>query len=147
MLQLWRSQISMGMIVMMRIQTTYQWKISCRRWVCLADYSVSLLKAGSALTMNLASLAVQYKNLVFECLQKARRFQLNRDDRNPNQGPGFKHPTVMLATADFALVFCGWILIEGKLAPRASTFSSGIKALSDYVHSRGLKLGIYSDVG
>eukprot|EP01018_Ginkgo_biloba_P022373 Gb_07118 [translate_table: standard] len=36
---------------------------------------------------------------------------------------------------------------NGKLAPRASTFPSGIKALADYVHSRGLKLGIYSDAG
>src|SRR5580704_7473119 len=26
-------------------------------------------------------------------------------------------------------------------------FPSGIKALADYVHARGLKLGIYSDVG
>jgi hypothetical protein len=31
--------------------------------------------------------------------------------------------------------------------PRASTFGSGIKALADYVHSKGLKLGIYSDAG
>lgn len=30
---------------------------------------------------------------------------------------------------------------------RASTFPSGIKALADYVHSRGLKLGIYADAG
>lgn len=30
---------------------------------------------------------------------------------------------------------------------RASTFPSGIKAVADYVHSRGLKLGIYSDAG
>lgn len=31
--------------------------------------------------------------------------------------------------------------------PKASTFPSGIKALADYVHSKGLKLGIYSDAG
>jgi alpha-galactosidase len=30
---------------------------------------------------------------------------------------------------------------------KASTFGSGIKALADYVHSKGLKLGIYSDAG
>lgn len=35
----------------------------------------------------------------------------------------------------------------GRLAARASTFPSGIAALADYVHSRGLKLGIYSDAG
>lgn len=31
--------------------------------------------------------------------------------------------------------------------PKASTFPSGMKALADYVHSKGLKLGIYSDAG
>ncbi|KAA8521005.1 hypothetical protein F0562_011707 [Nyssa sinensis] len=36
---------------------------------------------------------------------------------------------------------------KGNLVPNASTFPSGIKALADYVHSKGLKLGIYSDAG
>ncbi|XP_031405459.1 alpha-galactosidase-like isoform X2 [Punica granatum] len=36
---------------------------------------------------------------------------------------------------------------EGNLVAKASTFPSGIKALTDYVHSKGLKLGIYSDAG
>lgn len=36
---------------------------------------------------------------------------------------------------------------KGALVPKKSTFPSGIKALSDYVHSKGLKLGIYSDAG
>ncbi|KAJ4709972.1 Alpha-galactosidase [Melia azedarach] len=36
---------------------------------------------------------------------------------------------------------------KGELAPKNSTFPSGIKALADYVHSKGLKLGIYSDAG
>ncbi|XP_009351606.2 alpha-galactosidase 1 isoform X2 [Pyrus x bretschneideri] len=36
---------------------------------------------------------------------------------------------------------------EGNLAPNKSTFPSGIKALADYVHSKGLKLGIYADAG
>ncbi|TYJ00168.1 hypothetical protein E1A91_A13G069000v1 [Gossypium mustelinum] len=36
---------------------------------------------------------------------------------------------------------------QGNLVPKASTFPSGIKALADYVHSKGLKLGIYSDAG
>ena len=31
--------------------------------------------------------------------------------------------------------------------PDAKRFPSGIKALADYVHSRGLKFGIYSDAG
>ncbi|XP_047312492.1 alpha-galactosidase 1-like [Impatiens glandulifera] len=36
---------------------------------------------------------------------------------------------------------------EGKLIAKNSTFPSGIKAIADYVHAKGLKLGIYSDAG
>ncbi|KAK3197908.1 hypothetical protein Dsin_021323 [Dipteronia sinensis] len=36
---------------------------------------------------------------------------------------------------------------KGNIVPKASTFPSGINALADYVHSKGLKLGIYSDAG
>ena len=35
----------------------------------------------------------------------------------------------------------------GFIQPDAARFPSGIKALADYVHSKGLKLGIYSDAG
>nr|AMN14860.1 putative alpha-galactosidase 2 [Nepenthes mirabilis] len=36
---------------------------------------------------------------------------------------------------------------KGELVPDPKTFPSGIKALADYVHDKGLKLGIYSDAG
>jgi alpha-galactosidase len=36
---------------------------------------------------------------------------------------------------------------NGKPVPDAAKFPHGIKWLSDYVHSKGLKLGIYSDAG
>jgi len=36
---------------------------------------------------------------------------------------------------------------QGFIRPDPERFPSGIKALADYVHSKGLKLGIYSDVG
>ncbi|CAN6197647.1 unnamed protein product [Urochloa humidicola] len=36
---------------------------------------------------------------------------------------------------------------EGYLAANLKTFPSGIKALADYVHAKGLKLGIYSSAG
>ncbi|PQQ02262.1 hypothetical protein Pyn_00481 [Prunus yedoensis var. nudiflora] len=36
---------------------------------------------------------------------------------------------------------------RGNLRAKSSTFPSGIKTLADYVHARGLKLGIYSDAG
>jgi alpha-galactosidase len=35
----------------------------------------------------------------------------------------------------------------GNLVPDPAKFPSGIKALADYVHSKGLKLGIYSSAG
>ncbi|XP_051493009.1 alpha-N-acetylgalactosaminidase [Apus apus] len=35
----------------------------------------------------------------------------------------------------------------GRLVPDPERFPSGIKALADYVHARGLKLGIYGDLG
>lgn len=37
--------------------------------------------------------------------------------------------------------------VEGNISPDPARFPSGIKALSDYVHSKGLKFGIYSDAG
>ncbi|XP_068328745.1 alpha-galactosidase 3-like isoform X2 [Pyrus communis] len=36
---------------------------------------------------------------------------------------------------------------KGQLVPEPKTFPSGIKALADYIHGKGLKLGIYSDAG
>lgn len=37
--------------------------------------------------------------------------------------------------------------VTGKLYPDLKRFPSGIKSLADYVHSKGLKFGIYSDAG
>jgi alpha-galactosidase len=37
--------------------------------------------------------------------------------------------------------------LQGYLVANKKTFPHGIKALADYVHSKGLKLGIYSDAG
>jgi len=36
---------------------------------------------------------------------------------------------------------------EGNIIPDPQRFPSGMKALADYVHSKGLKFGIYSDAG
>jgi len=36
---------------------------------------------------------------------------------------------------------------DGNIVPDAKRFPSGMKALGDYVHSKGLKFGIYSDAG
>jgi alpha-galactosidase len=36
---------------------------------------------------------------------------------------------------------------DGNIIPDAKRFPSGMKALADYVHSKGLKFGLYSDAG
>jgi alpha-galactosidase len=36
---------------------------------------------------------------------------------------------------------------EGQLQPNPVAFPSGMKKLVEYVNSRGLKLGIYTDIG
>ena len=36
---------------------------------------------------------------------------------------------------------------DGRLAANKARFPSGIKALADYVHGKGLKFGIYGDAG
>ncbi len=36
---------------------------------------------------------------------------------------------------------------EGNIIPDPKRFASGMKALADYVHSKGLKFGVYSDAG
>jgi len=36
---------------------------------------------------------------------------------------------------------------NGKLFPNTKKFPSGMKALADYIHSKGLKTGIYTDAG
>ena len=36
---------------------------------------------------------------------------------------------------------------EGNIVPDPKRFPSGMKALADYIHSKGLKFGLYSDAG
>jgi alpha-galactosidase len=36
---------------------------------------------------------------------------------------------------------------DGRLQPDPKRFASGMKALGDYIHSKGLLFGIYSDAG
>ena len=37
--------------------------------------------------------------------------------------------------------------VNGSLVPNATRFPGGLKTLGDYMHSRGVKFGIYSDEG
>lgn len=51
---------------------------------------------------------------------------------------------------EFIVIDDGWQISrdeEGNIIPNPEKFPSGIKALADYIHSKGLKMGIYSDAG
>ena len=39
------------------------------------------------------------------------------------------------------------VILQGNLAANGTTFPSGMRALADYVHGKGLKLGVYGDAG
>ena len=64
--------------------------------------------------------------------------------------PGGEHGRVLKA-AEAALragrPFAAGRDREGNLVPDPKKFPSGMKALADYIHSKNLKLGIYSDAG
>lgn len=51
---------------------------------------------------------------------------------------------------EYLVIDDGWQIARddaGNIVVDAKKFPSGIKALADYVHSRGLKFGLYSDAG
>jgi len=51
---------------------------------------------------------------------------------------------------EYIVIDDGWQIdrdAEGNIVVNEKKFPSGIKALADYVHSKGLKFGIYSDAG
>ncbi|VAI17069.1 unnamed protein product [Triticum turgidum subsp. durum] len=39
------------------------------------------------------------------------------------------------------------VILQGNLAANGTAFPSGMRALADYVHGKGLKLGLYGDAG
>lgn len=51
---------------------------------------------------------------------------------------------------EYIVIDDGWQVtrdIHGNIIADSTKFPSGIKALADYIHSKGLKIGIYSDAG
>jgi hypothetical protein len=62
----------------------------------------------------------------------------------------FRHLIVRLGYQYVMIDDC-WLAAQrdadNRLIPDPKRFPSGIKALIDYVHSRGLKFGIYEDYG
>ena len=51
---------------------------------------------------------------------------------------------------EYIVIDDGWQIVrddDGNIVPHPEKFPSGIKALADYVHAKGLKFGIYSDAG
>ncbi|KAJ8437284.1 hypothetical protein Cgig2_010109 [Carnegiea gigantea] len=60
---------------------------------------------------------------------------------------GFALAPAISLSAQVGCVFIYLTMWQDQLVPDPKTFPSGIKALADYVHANGLKLGIYSDAG
>lgn len=74
--------------------------------------------------------------------------------------PQLTYHTLQLPCTDFSVLFVPFVWFsntvvakpwlnqfQDNLVANKTTFSSGIKALADYVHSKGLNLGIYADSG
>lgn len=53
----------------------------------------------------------------------------------------------IVVALSFQFPFVAFLIVQDQLVPDPKTFPSGIKDLADYVHAKGLKLGIYSDAG
>lgn len=56
-----------------------------------------------------------------------------------------EYSILVLILCILLIVVC--FILQHELIPNPKTFPSGIKAVADYVHERGLKFGIYSDAG
>lgn len=53
----------------------------------------------------------------------------------------------IVVALSFQFPFVAFLIVQDQLVPDPKAFPSGIKDLADYVHAKGLKLGIYSDAG
>ncbi|THU44865.1 hypothetical protein C4D60_Mb02t11870 [Musa balbisiana] len=89
--------------------------------------------ADALVNTGLANLGYRYVNIVVKWFNLLTRF-----------------PVVVVVVSESLSDDC-WAELnrdsQGNFVPKKSTFPSGIKALADYVHGKGLKLGIYSDAG
>ncbi|KAL0417371.1 UNVERIFIED_CONTAM: Alpha-galactosidase 2 [Sesamum latifolium] len=91
--------------------------------------------ADAMVSTGLAALGYEYINLD-DCWA-----ELNRDSQVRYECHfSFFHVFII----DYSNISC---LVHVEILSQKPTFPSGIKALADYVHGKGLKLGIYSDAG
>ncbi len=79
-------------------------------------------------------------------------FELNINEETiRNMADAMLQTGMKSAGYEYVIVDAGWKSKErtsdGKLAPDPRKFPSGMKSLGDYIHSRGLKFGIYTDAG
>ncbi|XP_050525606.1 alpha-N-acetylgalactosaminidase-like isoform X4 [Daktulosphaira vitifoliae] len=124
-----------------------------RNNLCLAfflfSYSLDALDNGLALTPPMGWLAWQRFRCTIDC------------ETFPDECISeelFKRAADLLVSEGYANVGYEYVIIddcwleanrsaEGKLQADKKRFPNGIKALAEYIHSKGLKLGIYEDVG
>ncbi|XP_049835840.1 alpha-N-acetylgalactosaminidase-like [Schistocerca gregaria] len=114
----------------------------------LAETSIAL-DNGLALTPPMGWLAWQRFRCVIDCT--------NYPDECISEQL-FKRTADLMVSEGYADVGYEYVIIDdcwlassrdanGRLQPDPDRFPSGIKALADYVHSKGLKFGIYEDYG
>ncbi|KAF6163162.1 hypothetical protein GIB67_025026 [Kingdonia uniflora] len=122
--------------------------------------SVALLQWGSNYLFSSSVLyqIIQDKPILGEIMDKCRWNSWNHFQCEVNEGTVKSTADALVSTGLAALGYkyvniaddC-WAEYNrdrnGNLVAKASSFPSGIKTLADYVHSKGLKLGVYSDAG
>lgn len=117
--------------------------------VCIYPFAVKALDNGLARTPPMGWLSwerftcnIDCKNDPANCISE----RLYRDMADRLAADGYKD-----AGYEYVNIDDCWMEHErdknGRLVPDRQRFPSGIKALADYVHSKGLKLGIYQDIG
>ncbi|XP_025423362.1 alpha-N-acetylgalactosaminidase-like [Sipha flava] len=122
-------------------------------WTCLASFVtigwVDGLDNGLALTPPMGWLAWQRYRCITDC-------ETYPDDCVNEQL--FMRAADLLVSEGYAELGYQYLIVDdcwlaknrsanGKLQADSQRFPSGIKALSDYVHSKGLKFGLYEDWG
>ncbi|XP_063925288.1 alpha-N-acetylgalactosaminidase-like [Zophobas morio] len=111
--------------------------------------SVHALDNGLALTPPLGWMSWQRFRCITDCVNYPNDCisdQLFRDTADRMAEDGY-----LEAGYEYLIIDDCWLANErdsdGRLQPNADRFPNGIKDLADYIHSKGLKFGIYEDIG
>lgn len=118
-------------------------------FVCLCPLAINALDNGLALTPPMGWLSWERFTCITDCKNDPENCiseRLYKDMADRMVADGYKD-----AGYEYVNIDDCWMEHDrdsnGRLVPDHERFPSGIKGLADYVHSKGLKLGIYQDIG